>query len=237
MNAHVLVAEDNHLQAEVIRRYLEHDGHRTTVVRDGHAALRAARRCRPDLMILDLMLPGIDGLEVCRTLRQESDLLVLMLTARATEPDLLLGLATGADDYLTKPASPRELLARVRTLLRRAGRAPLPTVAPIRYGPVMIDPDRRAVEVAGRAVTCTATEFEILLTVASQAGRVFTRRQLLERTSHLDGQSTERAIDVHIRNLRKKIERDPSHPELLLTVFGIGYKMATDQGPPPRHAR
>ncbi|HKT05999.1 MAG TPA: response regulator transcription factor [Rugosimonospora sp.] len=230
MTARVLLAEDNRLQAEVIRRYLEQDGHRTTVVRDGRAALQEARRIRPDLVVLDIVMPAVDGLEVCRTLRRESDVLVLMLTARSTEADLLRGLDTGADDYLTKPFSPRELVARVRTLLRRAGRAPLPAEDVVRAGALAIDRVRRTVRCGERTVSCTPVEFEILASMASRPGVVFTRAQILERASQLDRDTTERTVDVHIRNLRKKVEPDPAHPAYLVTVFGVGYKFA--ESPP-----
>jgi DNA-binding response OmpR family regulator len=226
----VLVAEDNAMQAEVIRRYLEQDGHTTTVVRDGRAALEAIRRERPDLVVLDVMMPHTDGLEVCRVLRRESDVPVLMLTARSTEDDLLVGLETGADDYLTKPYSPRELVARVRTLLRRAGRpAPAEERAAersvLRAGGLAVDVERREVRVDGRAVECTPGEFEILAAMVARPGSVFTRQQLLVRTSVIDRATTERTVDVHVRNLRKKIEADPARPEYLRTVFGVGYKI------------
>jgi DNA-binding response OmpR family regulator len=213
------------MHSEVIRRYLEHDGHHTTVVRDGRAALTEARRIRPDLVVLDVMMPVVDGLEVCRVLRRESDVLVLMLTARATEADLLRGLEVGADDYLTKPYSPRELIARVRTLLRRAGRQSLPVRETLHIGALVVDPDTRTVRCEDRVAECTAAEFEILAALADRPGAVFTRAQLLERASLLDRNSTERTVDVHVRNLRKKIESTPSRPVYLLTVFGVGYKL------------
>ncbi|GIJ43931.1 DNA-binding response regulator [Virgisporangium aliadipatigenens] len=223
----VLVAEDNAMQAEVIRRYLEQDGHTTTVVRDGRAAIDTVRRERPDLVVLDVMMPHTDGLEVCRVLRRESDVPVLMLTARSTEDDLLIGLETGADDYLTKPYSPRELVARVRTLLRRAGR-PAPAQEErqlLRAGGLAVDVERREVRVDGRPVECTPGEFEILAAMVARPGRVFTRQQLLVRTSVIDRATTERTVDVHVRNLRKKIEADPARPEYIRTVFGVGYKI------------
>jgi DNA-binding response OmpR family regulator len=214
------------MQAEVIRRYLDLDGHRTTVVRDGRAALTEARRTRPDLVVLDVMMPVLDGLEVCRTLRKESDVLVLMLTARSTEADLLRGLELGADDYLTKPFSPRELVARVRTLLRRAGRPAVPENDILRLGDLTIDRGLRKVRNGDRAVECTPAEFEILCSMIARPGVVFTRSQLLACASVLDRDTTARTIDAHIRNLRKKIEPDPGRPVHLLTVFGVGYKLA-----------
>jgi len=213
------------MQAELIRRYLEQAGHRTTVVRDGRAALTEARRSRPDLVVLDIMMPAVDGLEVCRVLRRESDVLVLMLTARSTEADLLRGLDLGADDYLTKPFSPRELVARVRTLLRRAGRPPLPAGDVLRVGDLAVDRGLRSVHCGQQEVPCTPVEFEILASMAARPGVVFTRAQLIERASQLDRDTVERTVDVHIRNLRKKVEPDPSRPARLVTVFGVGYKL------------
>jgi two-component system response regulator MtrA len=224
MCAHVLVADDDPRQAEVVRRYLAADGHEAHVVHDGQAALDAARRLRPDLLVLDVLMPGVDGLLVCRTLRRESDLLVLMLTARATEDDLLLGLELGADDYLTKPYSPRELMARVRTLLRRAPRGAQEGVRQI--GRLRIDPSEHQVQVDGEPVECTRGEFAILAAMAEQPDRVFTRAQLLHHTRGIDRSSTERTIDVHVMNLRRKIEVDPRRPAQLVTVYGVGYKLA-----------
>jgi len=225
MCAHVLVADDDPRQAEVVRRYLTAAGHRADVVHDGQAALDAARRLRPDLLVLDVMMPRVDGLRVCRTLRGESDLLVLMLTARATEDDLLLGLELGADDYLTKPYSPRELVARVRTLLRRAPRGPKEEIRQI--GRLRIDPAEHRVWLDGEPVECTRGEFAILAAMAEQPDRVFTRAQLLHHTRGIDRSSTERTIDVHVMNLRRKVEADPRRPARLLTVYGIGYKLAS----------
>ncbi|MEU0409445.1 response regulator transcription factor [Streptomyces griseorubiginosus] len=226
MNARVLVAEDDPKQAEVIRRYLESEGHTALLVHDGRAALDEVRRHRPDLLVLDVMMPVVDGLDVCRVLRRESDLPVLMLTARSTEEDLLLGLDLGADDYLTKPYSPRELMARVRTLLRRTRASGTVTKDPVlRVGALAVDPVRRVVEVEGRQVACTPGEFDVLATMAAEPERVFTRRQLLASTRGDDRYITERTIDVHVLNLRKKIERVPRRPAYLQTVFGVGYRL------------
>jgi two-component system response regulator MtrA len=231
--AHVLVAEDDLRQAEVLRRYLVSEGHDVTVVHDGRAALDHARRRRPDLLVLDVMMPQLDGLDVCRILRQESDVLVLMLTARSSEDDLLLGLDIGADDYLTKPYSPRELMARVRTLLRRVERAPRPVGSVLRVGRVAVDLTRHIVSVDGLDVDCTPGEFAILAAMAHQPDRVFTRAQLLEHTSGFDRDSTDRTIDTHVMNLRRKIEPNPRRPSHLVTVYGVGYKLreAGDAGP------
>ncbi|WP_213006325.1 response regulator transcription factor [Paractinoplanes toevensis] len=229
MCAQVLVAEDEPRQAEVVRRYLAAAGHEVLVVHDGRAALDEARRWRPDLVVLDVMMPGLDGLHVCRTLRQESDVLVLMLTARTTEDDLLRGLELGADDYLTKPYSPRELMARVRTLLRRVSRGAAPAgPGPRRVGRIGVDPARHQITVDGVPVECTRGEFAILAAMSEQPDRVFTRAQLLHHTRGIDRSSTERTIDVHVMNLRRKIEADPQRPAQLITVHGVGYKLAAE---------
>jgi two-component system response regulator MtrA len=224
--AHVLVAEDDEMQAELIRRSLLAEGHTATVVHDGGAALDAVRRLRPDLVVLDLMLPVVDGLGVCRALRRADDIPVLMLTARSTEDDVLLGLDVGADDYMTKPYSPRELMARIRTVLRRSGR----TSGVVRAAGLQVDPARHEVRCEGADVECTPAEFAILLAMAAEPERVFSRRQLLECTRGIDRASTERAVDVHIMNLRRKIEEDPRRPVRLLTVFGVGYKLSGGRG-------
>ncbi|MEU0409206.1 response regulator transcription factor [Streptomyces griseorubiginosus] len=233
MCAHVLVAEDDEMQAELIRRSLLAEGHTATVVHDGRAALDAARRLAPDLVVLDLMLPVIDGFGVCRVLRRDADIPVVMLTARSEEDDVLLGLELGADDYMTKPYSPRELMARIRTVLRRSGRGagterredPV-----VRAGGIAVDPVRHEVTCDGAPVECTPAEFEILLAMVAEPERVFSRRQLLEVTRGTDRASTERAVDVHIMNLRRKIEADPRRPARLLTVFGVGYKLSGGRG-------
>ncbi|MEV4347709.1 response regulator transcription factor [Actinoplanes sp. NPDC049596] len=229
MCAQVLLAEDDPRQAEVVRRYLAADGHEVLVVPDGRTALAEARRWQPALVVLDVMMPGLDGLHVCRTLRAESDVLVLMLTARATEEDLLLGLELGADDYLTKPYSPRELMARVRTLLRRVNRGAPPVTDELRrVGRLGIDPVRHLVTAGGEPVECTRGEFAILAALSERPGRVWTRAQLLHHTRGVDRSSTERTIDVHVMNLRRKIETDPQKPAHLLTVYGVGYKLAAE---------
>jgi len=227
--AHVLVAEDDEMQAELIRRSLLAEGHTATVVHDGRAALDAVRRLAPDLVVLDLMLPVIDGFGVCRVLRRDEDIPVVMLTARSAEDDILLGLELGADDYLTKPYSPRELMARIRTVLRRSGRGAAPERREnpvVRAAGLAIDPVRHEVRCDDAEVECTPAEFEILLVMATEPERVFSRRQLLEVTRGTDRASTERAVDVHIMNLRRKIEADPRRPARLLTVFGVGYKLS-----------
>jgi DNA-binding response OmpR family regulator len=220
----VLVAEDDPRQAEVVRRYLVAAGYEATMVHDGETALRHAREHHPDLVVLDIMMPGLDGLTVCRKLRAESGVPILVLTARSTEDDLLTGLDVGADDYMTKPYSPRELTARVRTLLRRTTASLPPSTYAI--GPLAIDPDRHRVTLDGREIDCTPGEFAILAAMAREPGRLFSRTQLLTHTRGLDRSSTERTIDVHVLNLRRKIEADPRHPVYLRTVYGAGYRLS-----------
>ncbi|NUR92930.1 MAG: response regulator transcription factor [Nonomuraea sp.] len=224
MCAYVLVAEDDPKQAELLRRYLEREGHETLVVHDGRSAIDEARRAEPDLVLLDVMMPKVDGLDVCRVLRAESDLPIMMLTARSTEDDLLLGLDLGADDYMAKPYSPRELMARVRTLLRRSGKS-REAGRLFRAGDLVVDPVRHTVTAAGTLIDCTLAEFRIIETLAAEPERVFTRRQLLERIHGFDRFITERTVDVHVMNLRRKIEPDPRRPVRLLTVYGVGYKL------------
>ncbi|WP_173141733.1 response regulator transcription factor [Kibdelosporangium persicum] len=231
MSTLILVAEDDENQAELVRRYLEQDHHRVVVAHDGRQALDVARARQPALVVLDLMLPGINGLDVCRTLRAESDVLVLMLTARSTEDDLLLGLGLGADDYMTKPFSPRELVARVRTLLRRTRIEP--PRASLRAGPIVVDPIRHEVTMRGEPVDCTPGEFRLLAILASEVDRVFTREQLLERLHGFDRYITDRTIDTHVKNLRRKIERDTRRPAHLVTVYGIGYKLTAGNSDAP----
>nr|CTQ95800.1 Phosphate regulon transcriptional regulatory protein PhoB (SphR) [Kibdelosporangium sp. MJ126-NF4] len=225
MCAHVVLAEDDPKQAELVRRYLEREQHTVTVVSDGRSALDEVRGRRPDLLVLDVMLPGVDGLDVCRILRRESDLPVLMLTARSTEDDLLLGLDLGADDYVTKPFSPRELMARVRTLLRRTAPKAAENDPVLRVGALVVDPDRHELVNDGAVVACTPGEFRLMATLAAQPDRVFTRAQLLEHLHGFDKYITTRTIDVHVMNLRKKIEPDPRRPTRLMTVYGVGYKL------------
>ncbi|MCE7000407.1 response regulator transcription factor [Saccharothrix sp. S26] len=225
MPARILVAEDDRKQAALIRRYLEREGHEAAVVHDGRAALDHARRRVPDLVLLDVVLPGVDGLDVCRSLRSEHDVPIIMLTARAGEDDLLLGLALGADDYLTKPYRPKELVARVAAVLRRAARAA--RAEPERYhvGDLVVDLARHEVRVGGRPVDTTPGEFAVLACLAAAPGRPFTRRLLLERVGGFGRDVTDRTIDTHVLNLRRKVEPVPSRPRYLLTVFGVGYKL------------
>ena len=223
MSAYLLVAEDDRSQAEVLRRYLTAEGYETVVVHDGQAALDEVRRRRPDLLVLDVLMPGLDGLTVARILRAESAVPILMVTARAGEEDLLAGLDGGADDYLTKPYSPRELTARARALLRRSGGRPQDKMLTV--GALVVDVARHQVHADGQLVSCTPGEFAILAAMAAQPDRVFTRAQLLEQTNGVERDSVERSIDVHVLNLRRKVEPNPKRPARLLTVYGIGYKL------------
>ena len=224
----VLVVDDEPKIVKTVRAYLEEAGFRVVVAGDGREALAAFRHDRPALVILDLGLPGVSGLDVARTIRRESDLPIIMLTARVDETDKLIGLELGADDYVTKPFSPRELVARVRAVLRRASgereAPPLPVVA----GEVSIDPERRRVTVAGRPVELTVTEFELLVVLARNQGRVFTRLELLDRVQGYAFEGYERTVDAHVKNLRQKIEPDAKNPRYILTVYGVGYKFAED---------
>jgi DNA-binding response OmpR family regulator len=227
--ARLLVAEDDKKQAELIRRYLEREGHSVLVVHDGRAAIDECRRRRPDLAVLDVMMPKVDGLDACRVLRADGDMPIILLTARSTEDDILLGLDLGADDYVTKPFSPRELVARVRTVLRRT--RPDGTDgggAVVCVGDLELDPVRHVVRMRQEPIECTPAEFKILARLIEVPGRAFTRQHLLEEAFGFDHYALDRTIDVHILNLRKKIEDDPSEPTYLLTVYGVGYKL-TDQ--------
>ncbi|KQZ25379.1 two-component system response regulator [Microbacterium sp. Root553] len=220
-----MIVEDDALQSELVRRYLEREGHEVTVLADGADALAAVRRSPPDLLVLDVMLPGADGLTVCRTLREEQyEIPILLLTARSTENDLLLGLELGADDYLAKPYSPRELVARVRALLRRARRA-TPTSTVITVGDLEIDPERRQATIAERTLDLTRAEFDLLEEFAVQPGIVLSRARLLDRLHGTDRWIGGRTIDTHVKNLRAKIEDDPQNPARLITVYGVGYTL------------
>jgi DNA-binding response OmpR family regulator len=220
----ILVAEDDAGQAELVETYLSREGFEVAVVHDGTSALALAARRRPDLAILDVMMPGTDGLEVCRRLGDDG-VAVVLLTARSTENDILLGLYLGADDYVTKPFSPRELVARVRTVLRRARRHATTAPEQIVVGQIAVWPTRREVTAAGRSVELTRAEFDILCTLARRQELPVSRRQLLESLYGASDYMTERTIDTHVMNLRRKIEHDPQQPRLLQTVYGVGYKL------------
>jgi DNA-binding response OmpR family regulator len=228
MNRTILVVDDEPRIVVLARDYLEHAGFVVSTAADGPAALDAVRRHRPDLVVLDLGLPGLDGLDVTRELRREGSIPIVMLTARDDELDKLLGLELGADDYLTKPFSPRELVARVKAVLRRADR-PVEASDVIRVGELQLDVPRMRTEVAGTTVELTPTEFTLLATLARQPGRIFTRSQLLDALHGVAFESYERAIDSHIKNLRRKLEPDARQPRYVLTVYGVGYRMADDR--------
>ncbi len=225
-----LVVEDEGEIAQLVRRYLERDGFRVEVASDGAQALRRYVQLQPDVVILDLMLPGVDGWEVCRRIREESRTAVVMLTARDAVEDRVAGLELGADDYVTKPFSPRELVARVWAVLRRhrwGGRDVL------RVGDLVVDFRRRRVRRSGRTVPLTATEWKVLEVLASQPGQVLTRWQIIDHVYGESFEGFERTVDVHVKNLRHKLEPDPQQPRYVLTVHGVGYKFVT----PPGHRR
>ena len=222
--ATILVVDDEPKITQLVRDYLERAGFGVVTAADGREALMRARTEHPDLVVLDLGLPQLDGLDVTRRLRRDADVPIIMLTARDDETDKLIGLELGADDYVTKPFSPRELVARVRAVLRRRDRAGADDV--LRVGELTLDVPRMRLEVAGRVVELTATEFTLLAAMARQPGRVFTRAQLLDALHGVAFESYERAIDAHVKNLRRKIEVTPHDPRYLLTVYGVGYRLA-----------
>jgi two-component system alkaline phosphatase synthesis response regulator PhoP len=224
---HILVVDDEPRIAEICRDYLERAGFNVTVAGNGTDALTIARTKQPDLVVLDLGLPKIDGLDVVRALRKRSNVPIIMLTARVDESDKLIGLELGADDYLTKPFSPKELVARVRAVFRRVDVATAPNDV-VRAAGVTLDVPRMQAKVGNRAVELTSTEFELLAMMMRQPGRVFTRGQLLDAVRGDEVDSLDRAIDAHIKNLRRKLERDPGKPHYILTVYGVGYKFAED---------
>ena len=221
----VLVVEDEVNIARLVRDYLHQAGFAVLEASDGPGALHLARAERPDMIVLDLGLPGMDGYDVTRELRATSSVPIIMLTARSDESDRIVGLELGADDYIVKPFSPKELVARIRAVLRRVD-ATLGGGEIVRAGSVTIDIPKMRVSVDGDDVTLTSTEFDILLTLARQPGRIYTRAQLLDAVHGVSFESYERSVDAHVKNLRRKIEPDPKHPSLVLTVYGVGYKFA-----------
>lgn len=228
MKRTVLVVDDNAKIVEVLAAYLEAEGYDVVVAHDGPSALQQAERAHPDIALLDIMLPGIDGIELTRRFQRDWDMPVILVTAKADEIDRLIGLEVGADDYVTKPFSPREVVARVKAVLRRtlpeSGRE-APRKAPIVIGDLKVDHERRAVEFEGRAVDLTRTEFDLLAVMAEHPGRVYSRAQLLDMVSGDAFEGYERTIDAHIKNVRKKLAEDPRSPRYLHTVFGVGYKV------------
>ena len=222
--ATILVVDDEPRITQLVRDYLERAGFSVVTAHDGREALMRARTEHPDLVVLDLGLPQLDGLDVTRHLRRDADVPIIMLTARDDETDKLVGLELGADDYVTKPFSPRELVARVRAVLRRRDRLGVDDV--LRAGDLLLDVPRMRLEVGGRLVELTATEFTLLAAMARQPGRVFTRAQLLDAIHGVAFESYERAIDAHVKNVRRKIEPAPHDPVYVLTVYGVGYRLA-----------
>jgi DNA-binding response OmpR family regulator len=223
MSKTILVADDEKQIVKVVKMYLEQAGFRVVTANDGAAALAVFRHERPDLVVLDLNLPEVDGLDVCRAIRRESKTPIIMLTARAEETDKLIGLEIGADDYIVKPFSPREVTARVRVVLRRVtGEVALPHV--LRSGDLLLDLERHTLQRGAQPIDLTPTEFDLLAALMHNAGRALTRSQLLDLALSETFDGYERTIDAHIKNLRHKIELDPKSPRFIMTVFGIGYK-------------
>ncbi len=223
MHETILVVDDEPKIVEQARDYLERGGFRVITAGDGVTALAQARRERPDLVVLDLNLPGMDGLDVCRALRRESDVPIIMLTARVDETDRLIGLELGADDYITKPFSPRELVARIRAVFRRV-QGGVRTPGLIRAGDLEIDLPGHRVTRAGEQIHLTRSEFDLLALLAQHPGQTFTRAQLLDRLHGVAYDGFDRSVDAHIKNLRRKLEVHPAEPRYVLTVYGVGYK-------------
>lgn len=220
----ILVVDDEKRIVEIVRAYLEREGYNVVVAYEGKTALDLARREQPDLVVLDLMLPEISGWDICRTLRQESGVPIIMLTARDDVTDKVVGLELGADDYVTKPFDPKELVSRVKAVLRRSGEKPSPAGV-IRVGQLRIDVEKRLVHRAGESIELTPTEFDLLRVLAEHPGRVYSRMELLDRVQGDAYEGYERTMDSHIKNLRKKIEPNVEHPCYIITVYGVGYKM------------
>ncbi|MFC1937434.1 response regulator transcription factor [Chloroflexota bacterium] len=220
----VLVVDDDAKTVELVKLYLNRDGYRVLTAYDGIEALRLAKEGHPDLIVLDLMLPGMDGLEVCRILRTESDVPIIMLTARTTDEDKITGLGLGADDYVTKPFSPRELAARVRAVLRRLPGERGPDK--IKRSELTVNFLRHEASLAGQPLNLTAVEFKLLGVLIKEPGRVFSRADLIERALGYDFEGFDRTVDVHILNLRRKLEPDPRCPRYVKTVYGAGYKFS-----------
>ena len=224
MGRKILVVDDEKRIVEILKAYLERDGYRVIAAYDGRSALELARNNSPDLIILDLMLPEISGWDVCRTLRKESDVPIIMLTARDETTDKIVGLELGADDYVTKPFDPKELVTRVRTVIRRSegGMASKPV---LNVADLSIDVEKRLVKRGDEDIGLTPVEFELLRVLAENPGRVYSRMQLLDKAQGDAYEGYDRTIDSHIKNLRKKIEPDPDHPRYIITVYGVGYKL------------
>jgi DNA-binding response OmpR family regulator len=227
MSKKILVVDDELKIVKLVRAYLERAGFTVVTAHDGQEALAVFRYERPNLVVLDLMLPGMDGLDVCRAIRRSSDVPIIMLTARDEEVDRLIGLELGADDYVVKPFSPREVVARVRAVLRRTEGQPLEPEVVI-AGDVTLDLLHRTARVQGRPVELTATEFDLLTVLARHPGQVFTRMQLLDLVQGEAYEGYERTIDVHVKNLRRKLSDDPRNPRYIVTIRGMGYKFSDE---------
>jgi DNA-binding response OmpR family regulator len=227
VNERILIIDDEPSIHEVVRAYLERDGFIVYSAHDGGQGLDVALTKRPQLVVLDLMLPDVPGEEVCRQLRERSDVAILMLTAKSNEDQRIAGLGLGADDYLTKPFSPRELVARVKAILRRAGKGEMPLIELMRFdqGRLEIDDARHEVRIAGERVDLTASEYKLLFALAQYPGRVYSRLELVNRVQGHDFEGYERTIDAHVKNLRRKIEPDPGKPHYVETVHGVGYRL------------
>ncbi len=228
MGERILIIDDERSVHDVARAYLERESYEVVSAIGGRDGLALSRALRPSLVVLDLMLPDLSGLEVCTEIRRESEVPIVMLTARSSEDDRINGLDLGADDYLAKPFSPRELVARVRALLRRAGGggASAERVLSFDHGRLCLDPDRHQAVVDGRRIELTPSEFKLLLTLARTPGRVFSRFELINRVQGHDYEGYERTIDAHVKNVRRKVEPDPGSPRWLQTVHGVGYRLA-----------
>ena len=224
MKRRILVVDDEKKIVDIVKAYLERERYQVIVAYDGEEALDMAREQQPALLVLDLMLPGISGWDVCRILRKEADIPIIMLTARDEVTDKIVGLELGADDYVTKPFDPKELVSRVKSVLRRSqGSATYSAV--LKVGELSIDVEKRLARIAGEAVELTSTEFDLLKIMAQHPGRVYSRMKLLDEIQGDSYEGYERTIDSHIKNLRKKIEPDPNQPRHIITVYGVGYKL------------
>lgn len=222
--ATILVVDDERKIRDLVRSYLEREGYAVLVADTGERALEALERTHPDLVVLDLMLPDLAGEEIARTVRSHSNIPIIMLTAKASEEDRVAGLRLGADDYLVKPFSPRELVARVEAVLRRSGGNGATATTSFDGGTLVIDRDAREVTVEGKPVELTRSEFDLLHALASHPGRVFSRYELITKVQGYDYEGYERTIDAHVKNLRRKLGEDPRHPKFVITVTGVGYK-------------
>ncbi|MFC2031995.1 response regulator [Chloroflexota bacterium] len=221
----ILVVDDEKRIVEIVQAYLERDGYQVITAYDGRSALELARNNSPDLIILDLMLPEVSGWDVCRELRRESDVPIIMLTARDGTTDKIIGLELGADDYVTKPFDPKEIISRVRAVLRRSEGKAAVSKAILNVGDIIIDTEKRLVHRGGQNIDLTPIEFELLRVMTENPGRVYSRMYLLDKIQGDAYEGYERTIDSHIKNLRKKLELDPEHPRYIITVYGVGYKL------------